>query len=87
MNAPEKLTCRRTCQVQSHPQNSEEAGMSKDISGSELLAPSLCSGVEGQTDKGTVLVKDTVLGMTRTYVACHIYYGKRLFQQWSANAI
>ncbi|GJR79918.1 reverse transcriptase domain-containing protein [Tanacetum coccineum] len=33
MNTPEKLTCRRTCQVQSHHQNSKEAGMSKDISG------------------------------------------------------
>ncbi|GJT91780.1 hypothetical protein Tco_1080625 [Tanacetum coccineum] len=33
MNTPEKLTCRRTCQVRSHHQNSEEAGMSKDISG------------------------------------------------------
>ncbi|GJR62869.1 hypothetical protein Tco_1505031 [Tanacetum coccineum] len=32
MNALEKLTCRRTCQVRSHHQNSEEAGMSKDIS-------------------------------------------------------
>ncbi|GJX11282.1 hypothetical protein Tco_0201141 [Tanacetum coccineum] len=29
--------------VRSHHQNSKEAGMSKDISGSELLAPSLCS--------------------------------------------
>ncbi|GKB97798.1 reverse transcriptase domain-containing protein [Tanacetum coccineum] len=26
MNAPEKLTCRRTCQVRTHHQNSEEAG-------------------------------------------------------------
>ncbi|GKD69455.1 hypothetical protein Tco_1323545, partial [Tanacetum coccineum] len=57
MNAPEKLTCQRTCQVRRH-QNSEEAGMSKDISGSELLASSLCSGVKGQSDKCTVLVKD-----------------------------
>nr|GEY64494.1 reverse transcriptase domain-containing protein [Tanacetum cinerariifolium] len=30
--------------VWTHHQNSEEAGMSKDISGSELLALSLCSG-------------------------------------------
>ncbi|GKD66795.1 hypothetical protein Tco_1308903 [Tanacetum coccineum] len=29
------LTCRRTCQVRSHHQNSREAGMSKDISGDE----------------------------------------------------
>ncbi|GKC74452.1 reverse transcriptase domain-containing protein [Tanacetum coccineum] len=45
MNAPEKLTCRRTCQVRRYHQNFEEAGMSKDISGSELLAQSLCSGL------------------------------------------
>ncbi|GKE11715.1 hypothetical protein Tco_1415266 [Tanacetum coccineum] len=31
------LTCRRTCQVWSHHQNSREAGMSKDISGDEGL--------------------------------------------------
>ncbi|GKC64039.1 hypothetical protein Tco_1096637 [Tanacetum coccineum] len=31
--------------VRSHHQNSEEAGMLKDISGSELLAPSLCNGI------------------------------------------
>ncbi|GKA83642.1 reverse transcriptase domain-containing protein [Tanacetum coccineum] len=56
MNALEKLTCRRTCQVRSHHQNSEEAGMSKDISGSELLAPSLCSGDEGLSSGGTKLI-------------------------------
>ncbi|GJQ97446.1 hypothetical protein Tco_0008585 [Tanacetum coccineum] len=38
MNAPEKLTCRRTCQVRRYHQNSEEAGMSKDISGDEGLS-------------------------------------------------
>ncbi|GKG02232.1 hypothetical protein Tco_0306937, partial [Tanacetum coccineum] len=29
-----------------------EAGVSKDISGSELLAPSYCSCIKGQSDKG-----------------------------------
>ncbi|GJX68093.1 hypothetical protein Tco_0303820 [Tanacetum coccineum] len=39
-------------EVWSHHQNSGEAGVSKDISGSKLLAPSLCSGIKGQHDKG-----------------------------------
>nr|GEV37159.1 integrase, catalytic region, zinc finger, CCHC-type, peptidase aspartic, catalytic [Tanacetum cinerariifolium] len=34
------LTCRKTNQVWSHPQNSREAGVSKDMSGPELIAPS-----------------------------------------------
>ncbi|GJW75182.1 hypothetical protein Tco_0134552 [Tanacetum coccineum] len=38
--------------VRSHHQNFGEAGVSKDISGSELLAPSYCSGIKGQSDKG-----------------------------------
>ncbi|GJV16956.1 reverse transcriptase domain-containing protein [Tanacetum coccineum] len=45
------LTCRRTCQVRSNHQNSGEAGMSKDRSGSELLAPSKCNGIKGKSDK------------------------------------
>ncbi|GKA24839.1 hypothetical protein Tco_0710872 [Tanacetum coccineum] len=36
--------CSRKCLAPESPQNSEEAGMSKDISDSELLAPSLCNG-------------------------------------------
>ncbi|GJS94834.1 hypothetical protein Tco_0801802 [Tanacetum coccineum] len=39
-SAPKKLTCRRTSQVWSHHQNSKEAGVSKDTSGPESLAPS-----------------------------------------------
>ncbi|GJV69557.1 hypothetical protein Tco_1485066 [Tanacetum coccineum] len=46
------LTCRRTCQVRSNHHNSGEADMSKDRSGSELLAPSKCSGIKGKSDKG-----------------------------------
>ncbi|GJX20089.1 reverse transcriptase domain-containing protein [Tanacetum coccineum] len=40
--------------VRSHHQNSGEAGMSKDISGSELLASSYCSGIKRQSDKAQV---------------------------------
>ncbi|GJR83150.1 zinc finger, CCHC-type containing protein [Tanacetum coccineum] len=50
------LTCRRTSQVQSHHQNSKEAGVSKDMSGPELLAPSKRSGDEGLSSGGTKLI-------------------------------
>ncbi|GJV21867.1 hypothetical protein Tco_1370887 [Tanacetum coccineum] len=46
------LTCRRTSQVRSHHQNSREAGMSKDMSGSKLLASSLRSGAGTKTYGG-----------------------------------
>ncbi|GKG56923.1 hypothetical protein Tco_0582274, partial [Tanacetum coccineum] len=37
---------------------SRYADLLKDKPGLELLAPSKCSSVKGQSDKGTVLVKD-----------------------------
>ncbi|GKB19150.1 reverse transcriptase domain-containing protein [Tanacetum coccineum] len=74
MNAPEKLTCRRTCQVRRYHQNFEEAGMSKDISGDEGL-----SSEETKLNSIFITVEITFTKPRK--------YQQEKSEQWSSNKI